>query len=343
MFKFGLKDNKNDGVLNIFLIEDNEGNKYIRSNINNGVYTYNVINCNNDKNIFITELHKLIIHNDPDMRLSRLNIKTNKPESLESLNNLSNLFDKYTIDKNLLTQIEQQDAVFYLQNLMKNKTNIPMTPNINIVKEVRKRTGDSFSPKNYLSEEDKKNKVRIREEYPNNTIVIYTDASMKNERKLREKNKGYGIIIGFSDGEKISTIYKIKARLNIEQINNVDEIEAFAIKRAIKFIKKRRDKGEISKDYPIEIRSDSLGNIIYLNELSDIKNNKSYELKNIINEIKESTKDFNISYSWVKGHSKNYHNNMADKLARQSLSHKNNSFIVAHKNEDNLIKLRKKY
>lgn len=342
MFNFGLKQNKKNGVLNIFLIEDNEGNAYIRSNINNDVYTHNVINYNNDKNIFITELYKLIAHNDPEVILSRINIKINKEESLEILNSLSTLFEKYTIDKNLLTQIEQQDTVFYLQSLLKKKNNISMTPNTNIVKEVKKRTSDSFFPKNYLSDEDKKNKVRVREEYPNNTIVIYTDASMKNERKLKQENKGYGIIIGFSDGEKINTIYKIKARLNIEQINNVDEIEAFAIKRAIKFIEKRRENGEISKDYPIEMRSDSLGNIIYLNELSDIKNNKSYDLKTIIKEIKEMAKGLNISYSWVKGHSKNYHNDIADKLAKQSLSHKNNSFIVAHKNEDNLMKLRKK-
>lgn len=168
---------------------------------------------------------------------------------------------------------------------------------------------------------------RVKDKVPDkNKMVIYTDASLRD--KQGKIKTGYGIVIRAPGSDNV--LYKIKARTDTH--NDIHDVEVFAIKRAVQFIKTRIEKGEISADMKFEIRSDSLNNISGLNGGKAVVNN-AY-CRKMQKEIKELSRGLKLEYTWVKGHHIDPFNKLVDKLAGQATEHKNNSFIVAFKDED---------
>lgn len=332
---FGIRK-ETHGKLNISLIEDLNGITYVRYNINNDVYQYYNIKHENDKNIMMTSLYKLIKDKGLNGNILSIDIRTNNSESLELLNEIKTMFDEKKTEVALLNRNEQLDVMF-LMAIRKKDSNIPMS---NLLSPPPPRYIPQKSGKNKSNHETEKNNVTFLEETEEEKIVIYTDAS-KKDFKNNENKTGYGIAIYHNENKKNDILYKIKAKVVISK--KIDDLEAFAIRRGLKFIKTRIEKGEFPKNLKYEIRSDSLNNILYLNNLRVVPDKKNKILINIIQDIQKLSQDLNISYKWVKSHGRDMQNNTVDVLAKESLKHKNNSFIVAYKNEDILKKVKNKF
>lgn len=222
----------------------------------------------------------------------------------------------------------------YLKSLIKKSGihNIKKINNIELISTKDKISLKLESLQREINKNDNYGKLanlyRASSKVPDkDTIIIYTDGSIKEKSDISEQKSGYGIAIRAPGSDNV--IYKIKAR--VKSNNNIDEVEAFAIKRAIEFIKKRIEKGELPENLKYEIRSDSLNNISALN--GEKGNNSTIYCKKLHQEIKDLSESLNIDYKWVKGHHIDPFNKLVDKLADESTKHKNNSFIVAFKDE----------
>lgn len=240
------------------------------------------------------------------------NPQLNNPEHSNIIVRTNNEYLKELLLKADLDTIKGTNTISLVTS---NDPNVMMISSLEKEMNQRKSYGqlaDLYRVKDKVPEEDK--------------IVIYTDASLRD--KDGKAKTGYGIVIRAPGSDNV--LYKIKART--ENHRDINEVEIFAIKRAVEFIKKRIEKGEISADLKFEIRSDSLNNITGINGGKSVVNN-AY-CRKMQKEIKELSNGLNFEYAWVKGHHIDPFNKLVDKLAGEATEHKNNSFIVAFKDED---------
>jgi len=152
-----------------------------------------------------------------------------------------------------------------------------------------------------------------------NKIVVYTDASAHYDKS------GYGVVIKQDSSNKL--MFKMMRRLKKSPMLFVSDIsEGVAIYEALRFL---AGEGFIEVGMDIEIRSDSLSNIRKLNRKEEAKH--EYTEKTLI--LCESLFPGNpVSFRWVKGHSKNKYNVMADKMAEESLNNSHYELVIERNN-----------
>lgn len=200
----------------------------------------------------------------------------------------------------------------------------------------------SFQNKKYYLEqvnlisENREDHMLILEKYKAsdildpNTVVIYSDASRLEDRV----SAGYGITVLEKGTDKIS--YKIKGKIdNRRNYLSSNTSELHGISQTIKFI--NNNKETIFKDVKkIEIRCDCLAMIQHFS--GDKIQNKN-DFKKVDELIKNN--EIEISFKWVRGHSKDNINNITDSLAREGVYLKDYNEVV-EKNEDINIKIKNK-
>lgn len=145
-----------------------------------------------------------------------------------------------------------------------------------------------------------------------NSLLVYTDASVKNDGD--EIYLGYGIVIKTlnSDDYIYQASHKIDKATNITQSS---QAEAFAVLEAVNFIKEKMEQGKISKHQRIEIRSDEIFNVALINNERELDSVSDTIRNKIIGRIKEEVQDLNFGFKWIKGHASDKANIQADKLA----------------------------
>jgi len=145
-----------------------------------------------------------------------------------------------------------------------------------------------------------------------NSLLVYTDASVKNDGD--EIHLGYGIVVKTlnSDDYVYQASHKIDKAMNITQSS---QAEAFAVLEAVMFIKEKIEQGKINKHQRVEVRSDEIFNVALINDERDL-NDVSDSIRNaIISQIKDEVKGLNFIFRWIKGHASDKANIQADKLA----------------------------
>ncbi len=137
-------------------------------------------------------------------------------------------------------------------------------------------------------------------------IKIYTDGACSGN----PGRGGWAAII--LDGEKIE---KISGSHN-HTTNN--RMELTAVISALKFVKEENleiyTDSKYTKDGIEKWISNWKRNGWKTSNKQDVKN------KDLWNELDQLNKEKNIQWNWVKGHSENKYNNMADELARSKIN-----------------------
>lgn len=151
-------------------------------------------------------------------------------------------------------------------------------------------------------------------------LIVYTDGSISNGKVEGTFVQGYGVSI--LDNETNKPLFKFKGKFtdNSHELQHIEIVESYAIYRALFFIDKKMQNGEIDKNAKITIKTDSQSAIDNLEKYK--KGNTNILGINIIKEIDRLTSNKNFKIDWVKGHSTNVNNKEVDKLARQSLKEK---------------------
>lgn len=145
-----------------------------------------------------------------------------------------------------------------------------------------------------------------------NSLLVYTDASFRKDKE--NLSLGYGVVIKTLDSSDY--IYQASKKIETDlPINTTSQAEAFAILDTILFLKNKISEGKLDKHQRFEVRSDELFNIGLLNNEKEIEEIKNDLTKSIINRILKEVKGLNFCFRWVKGHSFDNANVLADKLA----------------------------
>ena len=176
----------------------------------------------------------------------------------------------------------------------------------------------------------RKDEVEVNYDLPvnRNKILIYTDASTNRSRHKKINKSGYGTIIKQDGSDEI--MFELTRKLEASEMLFISDIsEGQAIYESLKFL---RDEGFLDDKTEVEVRSDSLSNIRKLNNKENfdhIFSEKTLELCEDMNGIK-------VIFRWVKGHSTNKYNVIADKMAKESLDNPTTDLIIK-RNEKALL------
>lgn len=200
--------------------------------------------------------------------------------------------------------------------LIKENINIPeivfglesKTPNLKILTDYIENNEKHMEKKNKLLAIDGKTE--------DDTLCLYSDASLlKNKR-----GSTYGFVIRAPNSDKVMfESYGIKRTKKYDSTEIAEEI---AVIESLKTLKTLMEKGKVSSDLKVEVRTDNInvvdnlfgknGNGEKITELfaSDMYNKKD------INELLSFFK--NIDFRWIKGHSSDLYNEKADQLAKRA-------------------------
>lgn len=224
-------------------------------------------------------------------------------------------------------------------NILSEDSNINL--NNSIPENIKKNIDNAISKNNYRNEKKRvESLIQVDVSVPckPNTIIIYTDGSVKDKSEL----SCFGAVFRMPNSDNI--IYEIAGNTT-ETIakNQIDYIENKGIEEALKFLLKKIKDKKISDNFNIEIRSDSFNNIREINK--KINNESSIEniiwdkkIQNIINLSKEFKRG--VSFKWVKGHHLDPYNHRADKMASLGYIADKDSIYVFHEDKvlENKIK-----
>lgn len=213
-------------------------------------------------------------------------------------------------------------------NVMNNETEINK---IDFIPENVKSAMNNYVKKNNyrLDKVGQKKSIKYEELKNNkNTMIIYTDGSVKNKSEL----SCFGAVFRMPDSDYI--IYELSG--NSEDIslkNNIDMIENKGIISALNFINEKIKNKDLKNNFNIEIRCDSFNNINAINNCISGKLNSENKLwVEKINDIVQISKEMGvkIDFNWVKGHHEDPYNIRADKLAKIGYMAPANEIYINH-------------
>lgn len=150
-----------------------------------------------------------------------------------------------------------------------------------------------------------------------NSLLVYTDASViKEDDNIK---LGYGMVIKTLGSDDY--LYQASKKIETDiPITTSSQAEAFAVLGTISFLKSMIIQRKLDKHQRFEIRSDELFNIGLLNGEKEPEEIKDDITKDIISKIKKQVNGLNFVFRWVKGHSEDKANELADKLAYEASS-----------------------
>lgn len=231
------------------------------------------------------------------------------------------LVKKIKDKRNLFISLDNCSEIFeILNNIQFNIKNINNVAVENIILDECKMNGYSQIQKELFNETVKINIFKRNlgkymacdSDSEVNSLLIYTDASLRKDKE--NLSLGYGIVIKTLDSSDY--IYQASKKIETDlPINTTSQAEAFAILDTIFFLKNKISEGKLDKYQRFEVRSDELFNIGLLNNEKEIDEIKNDLTKSIINRILKEVKGLNFCFKWVKGHSFDNANLLADKLA----------------------------
>lgn len=224
-----------------------------------------------------------------------------------------------------------------IANIFSNILSEDSKVNLNnfIPEDIKKNINNAILKNNYRVENKQvENLIQVDISVPcqPNTIIIYTDGSVKDKSEL----SCFGAVFRMPNSDNI--IYEIAGNTT-EDIakNQIDYIENKGIEEALKFLAEKIKNKKISPDFNVEIRSDSFNNIREINK----RINSEGSIENVIwdqkiQKIVNLSKSFKkgVSFKWVKGHHLDPYNHRADKMASLGYIADKDSIYVFHEDKD---------
>lgn len=224
-----------------------------------------------------------------------------------------------------------------IANIFNNILSEDSNVNLNnfIPENIKKNIINNIEKNSYRTEKKRVEnliQVDISVPCPPNTIIIYTDGSVKDKSEL----SCFGAVFRMPNSDNI--IYEIAGNTT-EDIakNQIDYIENKGIEEALKFLSEKIKNKKISPDFNIEIRSDSFNNIREINKKLNNESTIDNEIWNEkIQKIVDISKLFKkqVSFKWVKGHHVDPYNNRADKMASLGYIADSDSIYVFHEDKE---------
>lgn len=252
------------------------------------------------------------------------------------------LFDRFIYAlKNPLKSVSKNKAVEVILNFNNSKQQYEFELLKNRINLEAKRMGFLFSVKTYNqipvdimykftgakkveSEMDRNEYIVNESETEENTLVIYSDASLNKRVSIKEF--AYAFII---KGSNNMAEREFMGRSHGNYTISADSSEFFGIVEALKKIREMKQNGEIAADQKIEVRCDCLNAVRFLN--NGLDRNKLHEKDDLkaIGEFeilkaqfvlgREELKDLFV-VKWLKGHSCENYNERVDKLAKKAFN-----------------------
>lgn len=236
----------------------------------------------------------------------------------------------------LISGSEQSDATILLSTILEIDK-IENNENIKIEESILKNFMDN--KKGARSSFNINQKLKINLKQPEkNELILYTDASIKNENG--KNYVGYGIVVRKPNSDLIMS--QVKGFNVFENEVQSNEAEYFAAERAVKYFLDLLKEGKISSEVKeVIICMDNIEVVKQANNLYKNKEMLDKKFKLLINKVK--SKGFDLSVKWIPGHHGHVFNEMSDRLSNSywrdlSLLKLNNSFEQVINDENLFVK-----